>query len=291
MARMKTLALLRPSLLALLAVAILPVAAAAAPAAADAPAALTPPASGKINVAFLVSDEAVVIDFAGPWAVFEQARGDHFALYTVATTRKPIRASSGLSVVPDYTLATAPKPNVIVIPAQSDHSPAVLAWIRKQSAGADVTMSVCAGAYLLAATGLLDGKAATTFHGAFADFARNFPRVELRRGARFVEEGHLATAGGLSSGIDLALRVVERYFGRAFAEQTAYDLEYQGKGWLDANANSIYAVAAAGPVDPVCGMSVDPKTSPSSQYRGKTYYFCSTREKEAFDQQPAHFIH
>ena len=113
----------------------------------------------------------------------------------------------------------APAPKVIVIPAQSAPSPAILEWIRKSSKTTDVTMSVCTGAFVLAKTGLLNGKAATTYHGAFGRFAMQFPDIQLKRGARFVENGNLATAGGLSSGIDLALRVVERYYGREVAQE------------------------------------------------------------------------
>src|SRR5215831_14582732 len=110
---------------------------------------LVPPASGKIPVAFLLSEGAVVIDFAGPWAVFEAVRGSPFELYTVSAAKKAIRASSGMQITPDFDLASAPRPKVIVIPAQRDHSPAVLDWVRKMTATTDVTMSVCTGAFLL----------------------------------------------------------------------------------------------------------------------------------------------
>jgi transcriptional regulator GlxA family with amidase domain len=85
---------------------------------------------------------------------------------------------------------------------------------------------VCTGAYVLAETGLLDGRTATTHHGSWDDFASTFPKVRLVRGRRFVEHEHVATAGGLTSGIDLALRVVERYLGRAAADETARYMEY-----------------------------------------------------------------
>ncbi len=104
-------------------------------------------------------------------------------------------------------------------------------------------MSVCVGALVLARTGLLNGKSATTHHDAYKQFANEFPTVHLVRGVRFVEEGNLATSGGLASGIDLALHVVERYFGRKVAEATAYNLEYQGLGWKDPGSNAIYASA------------------------------------------------
>jgi transcriptional regulator GlxA family with amidase domain len=133
-----------------------------------------------------------------------------FRVYTVAETAKPIPASGGMKFIPDYRLENAPAPKVIVIPAQSDPSEAMLEWIRKSSKTADLTMSVCTGSYVLAKTGLLAGKAAITHHGAYIDFAMKFPDIHVRRGVRFVEDGNLASSGGLTCGMDLALRVVER---------------------------------------------------------------------------------
>ena len=256
---------------------------------------LKPPAKGDIPVAFLISDGAVIIDFCGPWEVFRDVMvsgGDHpFRLYTVSEKAAPIQAGGGMKIVPDYTLANAPAPKVIVIPAQSEPSAAMLEWIRKSSKTTDVTMSVCTGAFVLAKTGLLSGKSATTFHAAFNSFAMEFPDIKLKRGARFVEDGNLA--GGLSSGIDLALRVVERYYGRDVAQKTAYNMEYQGQGWMNADSNQVYAAApvstAEHPLCPVCGMDVDPKTDPKSVYKGKTYYFCSDDDKRTFDSDPQKF--
>ena len=259
---------------------------------------LKPPEKDQIPVAFLISDGAVVIDFCGPWEVFQDvvipSRQDMpFRLYTVAETKKPIRTSGGMQIIPDYTIANAPAPKVIVIPAQTPPSPAVLDWIRKSSKTTDVTMSVCTGAFVLAKTGLLDGKSATTYHGAFGRFAMTFPNIQLKRGARFVENGNLATAGGLSSGIDLALRVVERYYGRDVAQKTAYNMEYQGQGWMNPDSNNAYATApvstAEHPVCAVCGMDVDPKIAPKSVFKGTTYYFCSDDDKKTFDSAPDKF--
>ena len=117
-----------------------------------APSVLKAPVQGSIPVAFLISEGAVVIDFSGPWEVFENVtvRGnsdDAFRLYTVAETIQPVRASGGMKIVPDFSLATAPPPKVIVVPAQSEPSEAVLEWIRRASRTTDVTMSVCTGAY------------------------------------------------------------------------------------------------------------------------------------------------
>ena len=253
--------------------------------------------SASIPVAFVISEGAVVIDFCGPWEVFRDvmAGNDHpFHLYTVSDNAAPIRAGGGMKIVPDYTFANAPAPKVIVIPAQSEPSKAMLEWIRKSSQNADVTMSVCTGAFVLAKTGLLDGKSATTFLAAFNAFAMEFPKIQVKRGARFVENGNLATAGGLSSGIDLALHVVERYYGREVATKTAYNMEYQGQGWMNPDSNQLYAAApvstAEHPLCPVCGMDVDPATSPKSVFKGKTYYFCSEDDKKVFDSAPEKFV-
>ena len=265
---------------------------------------LQPPAKGAIPVAFLISDGAVVIDFAGPWEVFNNvmlpSRGPSmddqmpFRTYTVSESAAPIQASGGMKIVPDYTFANAPAPKIVVIPAQGSDSKAALDWIRSASKSTDVTMSVCTGAFLLADTGLLSGKAATTHHSSYRQFAMQYPDIQLRRGARFVEAGNLASSGGLSSGIDLALRVVERYFGREAAKSTAYQLEYQGQGWMDPNSNQVYAQAFvstdAHPLCAVCGMDVDKANSPKSVYKGKTYYFCTDAHKQTFDAAPEKWL-
>jgi transcriptional regulator GlxA family with amidase domain len=153
-----------------------------------------------------------------------------FDLYTVADNPAPLRATGGFTIVPTYSFAQgrAPQPNVIVMGAQGQHSAAKIAWIREMSVHADVVMSVCTGAFLLAETGLIDGRKATTHHDFYADFAKGFPEVRLVRDVRYVENpgGKFCSAGGISSGIELALRVVERYFGPATTARTAYYMEY-----------------------------------------------------------------
>lgn len=265
---------------------------------------LTPPPSGQIPVAVVISDGTEVIDFAGPWEVFQDVRIPSrgrtrdeqlaFRLYTVAENMATIRTSGGLKITPEYTFANAPAPKVVVIPAQNGSSDAMLQWIRTASRHADVTMSVCTGSFILAKAGLLSDKAATTHHGAYREFAMQFPDIHVKRGARFVEAGNVATSGGLSSGIDLALRVVERYFGRQAAADTAYFMEYQGQGWMDPGANAVYAKTAVStdehPLCPVCSMDVDRAIAPTSVYKGKTYYFCSDAHKAAFDAAPEKWL-
>jgi transcriptional regulator GlxA family with amidase domain len=250
-------------------------------------------------VAFLLSENAVVIDFAGPWEVFENVhvpgpKPHPFQLYTVAETTAPILAGGGITIIPNFSLGSAPPPKILVIPAQSDPSEAVITWVRNATRMTDVTMSVCTGAFLLAKTGLLSGKAATTHHGAYAELAMAFPDIWVKRGARFVESGNLASSGGLSSGIDLALHVVERYFGRSVATSTADNLEYQGLGWMNGNSNQAYAKARVStdqhPLCAVCEMDVDVSTSPKSTYRGRTFYFCMDAHKKLFDAGPDRFV-
>ena len=202
---------------------------------------LTPPAKGKIPVAFAISEGVTVIDFAGPWEVFQDVmvreRGSNhddqmpFQLFTISDKTEPITGSGGLKLVPDYTFESAPQPKVVVVPAQRG-SQALHAWLRKMVSSTDIVMSVCTGAFQLGKAGLLSGKSATTHHDFLDRFAQTFPDVTVKRGLRFVEEEKVSTAGGLSSGIDLALRVVDRYFGRDAAQATATYMEYQSKGWI-----------------------------------------------------------
>jgi transcriptional regulator GlxA family with amidase domain len=199
---------------------------------------LKPPATGPVKVAVALTEGATVIDFAGPWEVFQDVdapgREEAFRLYTVGDSTKPIIGSGGLQLVPDYSFQGAPQPNVIVVGAQRG-SDTLIQWLRTASEKTDLTMSVCTGAFQLAKAGLLTGKPATTHHDFTDRLAASFPDVQVRRGLRFVESSpRLATAGGLSSGIDLALRVVERYYGRETAAKTAAYMEYQGEGWKSA---------------------------------------------------------
>lgn len=206
---------------------------------AAAPNPLKPPKGGIIQVAYPLSIGVIDIDFTGPWGVFGTVMlpGDDmvmpFRQYSVAETKAPIVTASGLTVVPDYTFESAPQPNVIVIAAQQAAPATMLQWIRKSSAGSDVTMSVCVGSFVLARTGLLDGKSATTHHNAYERFAKDFPKVHVIRGVRFVDQDNFATSGGLACGIDLAIHVVDRYFARKLAEDAAANLEYQSQGWKD----------------------------------------------------------
>jgi len=210
---------------------------------------LVAPKTGKIHVAVVITQHPNLIDFAGPWSVFEnvrvKGRGNSknedipeddqypFDIYAVGDDLTPIKLNPGLTVVPRYTFDDAPPPQIVIVGAQQG-SPRMKTWLQKIAAspGNDVIMSVCTGAFRLAGAGLLDGKPATTHHGYYGDFEKYFPQVELRKGARYVRsDARVFTSGGLTSGIDLALHIVELYFGQDVARSTAAWMEYQGSGW------------------------------------------------------------
>ena len=183
---------------------------------------LKKPANGNIQVAVMINDGATVIDFAGPWETFQD---DGFDTHVVSKSLDVVTATNGLKIVPEYTFDTAPQPNVVVVGAQRAPAEA-LAWPRKVAPGADVVMSVCTGAFIVARSGLLDGQYATTHHDYYDAFAKEFPNIHLVRGPRFVENAQVSCAGGLTSGIDLALRVIERYDGKQAADQVAFYMEH-----------------------------------------------------------------
>jgi transcriptional regulator GlxA family with amidase domain len=197
-------------------------------------ASLARPLAGLIKVACAVSRNTTKIDFVGPEAVFEAyfpktgaTRPEkQFEIFTVAESAEPVS-----HIVPNYTFATAPAAHIIVVPAQIG-SPALHEWLRGMYGRADVTMSVCTGARHLALAGLLNRRQATTHHKSIAGFGKEFPDVHWVRDVRFVEGEKLATSGGLTAGIDLALRIVERYFSREQAQYVAAHLEYDGTRWM-----------------------------------------------------------
>ena len=225
------------------------------------------PEKGHINVAFILTDGAVVIDFAGPWEVFQDvhipSRGATmedqmiFHLYTVSASKNPVTVSDGMRILPDYTFEDAPKPQIVVVPAQSGGLPEMMDYIRKMSTQSEVLMSVCNGAFQLGKAGVLNGKKATAHHGSYQAFLHEFPDVMLQKGMRYVQsDSVIFTAGGLSSGIDLALHIVELYFGRGVAQTTANQMEYEGKGWLGDGSATVKFTKAASTIDhPSDGLS------------------------------------
>ena len=187
------------------------------------------------NVAVFIFDDVEVLDFAGPFEVFnvtgEVIEPAPFNTYTVALTEKPIKARGKLSINPHYSINNCPDPDIILLPGgYADHlmyDERLLNWIKRHADNLEKLLSVCTGAFYIANTGLLNGLSATTHHGAFPEFRTTFPDVMLIEDKRYVENGKIITAGGISAGIDMSLYVVEQLLGKEKLALTLKEMEWQ----------------------------------------------------------------
>jgi putative intracellular protease/amidase len=188
------------------------------------------------NVAIVVYENAEPLDWTGPFEVYNDAaefgtaNGEPaFNVYIVSKTKQPVNAQ-GLSVVPTYSIQDAPKPDIVLFPggpsSQITEDPEFFAWAKKASIEAEIAQSVCTGAFVLGKAGLLDGLEVTTFHGAIDGLQKSYPKAAVKRGRRFVDNGHVVTTAGISAGIDGSLHVVARLLGRRVADQVATYMEY-----------------------------------------------------------------
>jgi transcriptional regulator GlxA family with amidase domain len=199
-------------------------------------------ATTRRNVGILIFDDIEVLDFAGPFEVFSRTRlqpgaesrrseeSAPFRVFTVARTRQPVTATGGLTVLPRHAFDDAPRIDLLLVPGGwgtrallADQS--TLDWIRRTAATAERVASVCTGALLLGAAGLLRGRRATTHHAALDAFAALGTGATVERNVRFIDDG-VVTSAGVAAGIDMAFHLVESLHGRAVAEETAHYIEY-----------------------------------------------------------------
>jgi transcriptional regulator GlxA family with amidase domain len=189
------------------------------------------------NVAIVIYEGAEILDFAGPAEVFAAASGfgsnqgrPAFKVYTVATSREPITSQGFVKIIPEYTIDDAPAPDLVVIPGGSADSlikdQKFMAWAKGAVKDADVTLTVCTGAFVLARAGLLDGLHATTWYNAIGRLREAAPKATVEEGRRFVDAGAIITTAGVSAGIDGALHTVARLLGRNVADRTARYMQY-----------------------------------------------------------------
>jgi putative intracellular protease/amidase len=205
-----------------------------------APAEGWPPArpvpEGRLAVAVVLgASGSVITDALGPYEVF--ARSPKFFVYTVSASRPAAVLSGGLAVVPDYSLedvdaGLAPEPDVVVVPAvaapNGKKEAPLREWItRRVNRGAHL-LGVCNGSRLLAATGLLDGRRATSHWSSIRGLERSRSQVDWVRGQRYVQDGTLTTTAGVTSGVFGALRLVEQLAGAAEAQRVGQELAYPG---------------------------------------------------------------
>lgn len=193
----------------------------------------------KRSVAILIFADVEVLDFTGPFEVFSVANERHgyglFDVSVVAETAEPVRAKNGLVILPDYPLAGAPAPDVLIIPGGDGSKtamldPGVVEWVRGAAAGCEVTMTVCTGSRIAGAAGLLDGREYTTHHEAAPAIAELFPAATQRLDRRIVDTGSVVSTGGISAGIDGAFHLLRRLSGDEVVRETATYMEYELSG-------------------------------------------------------------
>ncbi|MFJ3794438.1 DJ-1/PfpI family protein [Kitasatospora sp. NPDC090091] len=199
---------------------------------------MTPDTTTPLTFGMLVFDEVEVLDMGGPFEVFSAAgrlartAADEplLRVLTIAATDRPVRARGGLKVVADHTLDEDPAFDVLVIPGgvttavETDTD--VIDWLARRRKTAVLTLSICTGAFLLAATGALDGRPATTHWEDQDELARRWPAIRVCTDLRWVDDGDIVTSAGISAGIDASLHIVSRLFGEQLAHRTAHQMEY-----------------------------------------------------------------
>ena len=191
-------------------------------------------ASLQRHIVVLVYPDVMAMDFCGPMEAFAMAnfyaKRDLYRLSIAALTTDPVKTSIGCYIVPNYALADLEGPIDTLLVAggygygAAFRDRALTDWLREAAPRARRHGSVCTGAFPLAASGLLDGKRATTHWNVASSFAREFPSSRLEVDSIFVRDGQTYTSAGVSAGIDLALAMIEEDHGRPFALRVARGL-------------------------------------------------------------------
>ncbi|ELP61408.1 GlxA family transcriptional regulator [Streptomyces turgidiscabies] len=182
------------------------------------------------TVLVVLFDDVQILDVTGPVEVLAQASAGHpggYLIRTASLTGEPVRSSSGLTLVPDGALADAPVPHTLLVPGGPGSraaDPRLVDWLRAHGPRPERLVSVCTGALLLAAAGLLDGLRATTHWGYCDRLARDHPAVDVDPEPIYVRDGRVLTSAGVTAGIDLALALVEEDLGRDTALTVARHL-------------------------------------------------------------------
>ncbi len=187
------------------------------------------------TLGIFIFPDVEVLDFCGPFEVFSvtgrQIEPGSFRVLTVGETAAPLEARYGLKVIPDHGFADCPALDMLLVPGGQGTRPLVqnqqvIAWIYEQAGVAELVLSVCTGALLLAKAGLLDGLQATTHHLALDLLREIGPRVVVRDDARVVDNGRVITSAGVAAGIDMSFHVVAKLLGVDVARRAAEYIEY-----------------------------------------------------------------
>jgi transcriptional regulator GlxA family with amidase domain len=220
------------NLLAALVVALVANLATAAPpeAAADAPAKQSQRPKAR-TLGILLYPGFELLDVFGPAEMFGNLSG-RVKMVMVAEKAGPVRSAQGSEAVAAYGFDDCPPLDLVLVPGGFGtltqlKNAALLDWIRERAKSAEITMSVCSGSALLAKSGVLDGRKATSNKVYFQVAVDQGPKVEWIKKARWVDDGNVVTSSGVSAGMDMALHVIARLYGEPTAEQVANGTEYQ----------------------------------------------------------------
>ena len=184
------------------------------------------------NLGILIFDHVEDLDFTGPLEVFgttSHLKPDSLHPFTIQREGREVVTVNGLKVTPDYSFRNCPRLEILLVPGGIGTRTEMkdletLEFVRHNASSCELILSVCTGALVLAAAGLLSGKRATT-HWAALEELKAFPQITIER-ARYVRDGNIVTSAGVSAGIDMALYVTKELFGETTVEAVARDLEY-----------------------------------------------------------------
>lgn len=187
-----------------------------------------------MQIGILLFDKVEELDFVGPYEILgaaEDRRPEEIQVKTYAFDRLEVTCNKRLKVLAHALCADAPQLDVLLVPggngsrAVADNSE-IVAWVQKQAAGAQWVTSVCTGARILQAAGLIDGKRVTTFHDAIQDLRDAGRAAEVLDNVRYVQDGNLVTSAGVSAGIDMTLWLLGQLTSPAFAREVQAYVEY-----------------------------------------------------------------
>jgi transcriptional regulator GlxA family with amidase domain len=187
------------------------------------------------HIGILLFDGTEELDAVGPWEVLSfwthQFPEDGYSVCCLSLDGGLVNCAKGLRITPDYSYANAPALDVLIYPGGQGtrahlSDPVQLDWTRQQRAAVPLMTSVCTGSLVYAAAGLLSGRPATTYWGSLDTLAELDPTIEVRPNARFVDDGDIITAAGVSAGIDMALHLVARLSSVDRARQVRRGIQY-----------------------------------------------------------------
>jgi transcriptional regulator GlxA family with amidase domain len=189
----------------------------------------------KIKVGIFLFNEVEVLDFAGPFEVFSLASKNNeklFEVITIGETGELISARNGLKVLPQANFKDKLNFDILIIPGGYGaevieiRNQVTINWIKEQKDKVKILASVCTGAFLLAESGILDTKSATTHWMDIDRLEKGYPKIKVIKNRKFVDEDNIITSGGISAGINMSFHIIKKIFGEDIVKSTAKRMEY-----------------------------------------------------------------